>query len=613
MTRLLPTTPKAILGVLLVLVLVVAVGAFAAGRQPGGEEDESFAVMEMGERVMAAKMSSATADDAGPAALAQARGERGAAGAAGVSVAADRAVMVERPVVVERVVEKVVAQEALAKSVAAAPASAAAAPRAVIQELATSDRQVIRNGTLALVVVDLERAVASIGDVLAGIPGAFVANSEIRPARDHQPSVMTLRIPAAAFDQALAALKALAVEVLQEQTHAQDVTEEYTDLGIRLRNLEAAERQLLVIFERAEKVEDILNIQDRLGQVRGEIERLQGRLNVLKDRIALATLHIVLHPPPDLSVQLMTQGQLSPYEARIGGEPAYRNDGRVRVLYRNDGSVRAEEVVVTLSLPEQVALVEAHENGSYDPVTRVVTWEIRDLHPGYQGEFVAVVRFESGARVLALDAAIRAATADADEGNNAATATLTFEPDLMIEVNGPTAVARGDDAELTLWYSNAGMGDAEEVSIRLSLPAGVTFVSALGGRYDAANRVIVWDVGRVRTLEESYIGASVRVDVESGRLPLAAVIAAGESERVTYNNRAEMSLTALPEDVSGRTVWSPGQTFRNSLDTLGDVARGAVDLLIWVSTFAVPLAVIASVVLVPVMLIRRRRRRAART
>ena len=122
---------------------------------------------------MAAKMSSATADDAGPAALAQARGERGAAGAAGVSVAADRAVMVERPVVVERVVEKVVAQEALAKSVAAAPASAAADPRAVIQELATSDRQVIRNGTLALVVVDLERAVASIGDVLASISGGL--------------------------------------------------------------------------------------------------------------------------------------------------------------------------------------------------------------------------------------------------------------------------------------------------------------------------------------------------------------------------------------------------------------------------------------------------------
>ncbi len=594
---------RVVVGVVLLGVIVVAL-AVALG-STGSNEEASF------------MQAVYTEEDAAAAAagLMAARGERGmasgAAGAAGASVAADRMVMVERKVAVEQVVEQAVAQTAAAQKVAVAPASAAAPQPVVIQEIAASDRQVIRNGTLVLMVADLEDAIGSIRDLVAGIPGAFFANSEIKPVRDRRPSIVTLRIPAAAFDEAVADLKALAVEVLEEQTRAEDVTEAYTDLNIRLRNLEAAERQLLVIFERAEKVEDILNIQDRLRQVRGEIERLRGRLNVLEDRIALATVRVVLHPPPDVSVRLMTQGQLSEYEARAGVEPAYRNDGRVRVLYRNDGSVRAEEVVVTLRLPERVEFVGAHENGNYDPVSRVVTWGIRDLHPGEQGEVVATVRFEAGARVLTLDAAIRAGTADADESNNAATATLTFEPDLRVEIDGPTAVAQGRDAELMLWYSNAGMGDAEEVSIRLSLPAGVTFVSALGGRYDAANRVIVWDVGRVRTLEESYIEASVRVDVEAGRLPLTAVIAAGETERVTYNNRAEVSLTALPEDVSGRTVWSPDQTFRDSLDMLGDVARGTVDLLIWVGTFGVPLAVIVGVVLVPVMLIRRWRRRTA--
>ena len=237
-----------------------------------------------------------------------------------------------------------------------------------------------------------------------------------------------------------------------------------------------------------------------------------------------------------------------------------------------------------------------------------MTWEINELHPSDQGTFVAVLRFESAARVLTLDAAIRAGTPDADESNNAATAKLTFEPDLTLTVlHAPSAVAQGDTANLALLYGNAGNGDAEQVSIRLSLPTGLTFVSAIGGRYDADKRIIVWDLDRVRPHEENHIEASVRVDVESGRLPLSAVIAAVETERVTYNNRADMSLAALPEDVSGRTVWSPGQTFRDSFETLGDVARGTVDLLIWVSTFGVPLAVIVGVVLVPVMLIRRRR------
>ena len=498
------------------------------------------------------------------------------------------------PVVVEKMVT--------AERVVAAPASAARQPQDVIQESDTSDRQIIRNGTLVLMVADLEDAIGSIRELVAGIPGAFFANSEIKPVRDRRPSVVTLRIPAAAFDEAVADLKALAVEVLEEQTRAEDVTEAYTDLNIRLRNLEAAEEQFRVLFERAERVQDILEIQDRLQHVRGEIERLRGQLNVLEDRVSLATVRVQLHPPPDLSLQLVPQGVPFVY-----GESAFR------LTYRNDGSVRAKDVVVTLALPQQVAFVEAQGNGSYDPATRVVTWKISELHPSDQGTFVAVVRFESAARVLTLDAEVHAGTPDADESNNAATAKLTFEPDLTLMVlHAPSAVAQGDTANLALLYGNAGNGDAERVSIRLSLPTGVTFVSAIGGRYDADERVIVWDVDRVRPHEEHHIEASVRVDVASGRLPLSAVIAAAEAERVTYNNRADMSVAALPEDVSGRTVWSPGQTFRDSLETLGDVARGTVDLLIWVSTFGVPLAVIVGVVAVPVMLIRRRRR-AART
>ena len=295
------------------------------------------------------------------------------------------------------------------------------------------------------------------------------------------------------------------------------------------------------------------------------------------------------------------------------GVPFVYGESAFRLTYRNDGSVRAKDVEVTLALPQQVAFVEARNNGSYDPATRLVTWSVSELHPSDQGTFVAVVRFESAAQVLTLDAEVHGSTPDADESNNVATAKLTFEPDLTLTVlHAPSAVAQGDTANLALLYGNAGNGDAERVSIRLSLPSGVTFVSAIGGRYDAGSRAIVWDLDRVRPHDENHIEANVRVDVGSGRLPMSAEIAAAGTERVTYNNRADMSVAALPEDVSGRTVWSPGQTFSDSLETLGDVARGTVDLLIWVGTFGVPLAVIVGVVLVPVMLIRRRRRRAAR-
>ena len=95
----------------------------------------------------------------------------------------------------------------------------------------------------------------------------------------------------------MAALRALAEEVLAEQTTARDVTEEYTT-GCAPAQPQAAETQLLALLERADTVEDLLKIENRLAEVRQEIDNSRA-LNVLVDRIALATIHVLLHAPPD--------------------------------------------------------------------------------------------------------------------------------------------------------------------------------------------------------------------------------------------------------------------------------------------------------------------------
>ena len=182
------------------------------------------------------------------------------------------------------------ADEALARGVAAsprvatAPAAAAnakvavaAAPAPATEAASAADLKIIRNGSLTIVVPDPAAALTAIEQIIAELPGAFIATAEMRRAGDAQPTALTLRVPAAAFDRALASLRALAEEVLAEQTTARDVTEEYTDLDARLRNLRAAETQLLALVERADTVEDLLQIEKRLAEVRGEIEQLQGR------------------------------------------------------------------------------------------------------------------------------------------------------------------------------------------------------------------------------------------------------------------------------------------------------------------------------------------------
>ena len=79
------------------------------------------------------------------------------------------------------------------------------------------------------------------------------------------------------------------------------MTEEYADIEAQLRNLTALEEELLVILtEVREKsssdANELLNVFERIRQVRDEIERLQGRQRLFDDLIDLATVDISLFP-----------------------------------------------------------------------------------------------------------------------------------------------------------------------------------------------------------------------------------------------------------------------------------------------------------------------------
>ena len=100
---------------------------------------------------------------------------------------------------------------------------------------------------------------------------------------------LAVRLPAEHFDAAFAAVRA-AGRVLSEARQANDVTEEFVDLDIRVGNARKARERLLEILELAQKVEDILKVETELRRLTEEIERMEGRLKYLRDQVAMATL-----------------------------------------------------------------------------------------------------------------------------------------------------------------------------------------------------------------------------------------------------------------------------------------------------------------------------------
>ena len=165
-------------------------------------------------------------------------------------------------------------------------------PYEVGQTWAT-ERMIVRTGNMSLVVEDVPIALDKIAALADGF-GGYVISSKRWGEGERFVGDIAIRVPAEHFDDAMRALRELAVEVTSESTSSKDVTEEYVDLSAKLHNLEATEEQLLKIMEKAEKVEDILAVQRELSNIRGEIEQTKGRMQYLEQTSATSLIEVHL-------------------------------------------------------------------------------------------------------------------------------------------------------------------------------------------------------------------------------------------------------------------------------------------------------------------------------
>jgi hypothetical protein len=120
------------------------------------------------------------------------------------------------------------------------------------------------------------------------------------------------RGPAEQHDGVLASLRGLGDKVTREQTTAKEVTAEYTDLQSRLVNLSRAEGQYQTLLDRAGSIDEVLKVTTKLDSVRGDIERVQGRANLLDDQSDFATIALTLSLPPPVAEKTGPGGLPSP-------------------------------------------------------------------------------------------------------------------------------------------------------------------------------------------------------------------------------------------------------------------------------------------------------------
>ena len=200
---------------------------------------------------------------------------------------------------------------------AAKPTSAAQRGGAPLQGRSMLDIQ----GTLVVEVADVEEAVAEMRK-LARKYSAQVTHDQTQRGGGRVTARLTLRVPSAKIEELLPEIEAVG-QILSRQITASDVTKQYLDTSLRLRNLEVTLARYEELLRRANTVQEMLTIEQHITRVRGEIEQLKGQMRYMQDRVARATLDIALQQPEDEEPELIVRPEAKFFPGvRLG----YAND-----------------------------------------------------------------------------------------------------------------------------------------------------------------------------------------------------------------------------------------------------------------------------------------------
>ena len=227
-------------------------------------------------------------------------GSAGAAGAAG----GDGAGRLIR----ERAIAATAAPAA-AMAAAAAPTPAPVAAQASTESLAQrpqqpqasdspqpqSARKLIVESWISLEVTNIDASVRQV-ESLAGQSGGWVESSEVFGEAGYRSATVRIRVPADRLSNGLDSLRAMG-RVTDEGVSSTDVTERLIDNQARLTAWYAQEERLVTLLENAPTVEDIIQIEQRIAEVRSDIEHVEATQRDLTGRVATSLITVNLRLP----------------------------------------------------------------------------------------------------------------------------------------------------------------------------------------------------------------------------------------------------------------------------------------------------------------------------
>ena len=148
-------------------------------------------------------------------------------------------------------------------------------------------------GDLAMLVVEeaaLPKTIDSIIDTAESLGGYLAGRKD---------TSVQVRVPSSRFRESLQLLEKLG-EITHRSVTADDVSEQYSDLEVRLANLKATQKRLHDFLSKSGTIADMLVVGQELERVSGQIEAIEGKMRFLRSRAAFSvvTVNLSVKPKP---------------------------------------------------------------------------------------------------------------------------------------------------------------------------------------------------------------------------------------------------------------------------------------------------------------------------
>ena len=161
----------------------------------------------------------------------------------------------------------------------------------------STDQKLIKRVNMDAETEDLEELLPLLMEEISALNG-YVESQEIYNGSSHSSyryrhAQLTIRVPAENLEGLIDQVRG-ASNVVSYNESVEDVTLTYVDLETRIRVLETERDRLLELMEKAETVSDLLEIEARLSQVRGDLESIHSQMKVLQNQVNYATIELYI-------------------------------------------------------------------------------------------------------------------------------------------------------------------------------------------------------------------------------------------------------------------------------------------------------------------------------